>query len=175
MKRFTLLFLALSSLTFAGVSIKEGNNTTSSVGTNTASAGINVNVSATVTDTGTELYIADANGNQISDVSFHHVLQAGNVGDQGDGSLTANLSVQGNALSNAGTFEHSFGNSSLTLTNNGNNLTSNLEASTGIILDQKKATLTVKSNLKGNAVAGEYTSQATTLTVTYNKTSATSK
>lgn len=182
MKRFTLLFLALSSLTFAGVSTTSGNNPISVNGTGdnnaNASAGINVNVSAVVTDGGTELYIADKDGVQISDVNFHHVLQAGDVNNQGDKTLTANLLVKGTALANAGTLDYNFGNgdsnvsASLALKNTtdiSQILTSTLSANTGTITTNQEAPLTVTSTLAGDVVAGTYSTESTTLTVTYNK------
>ncbi|MGL5934479.1 MAG: hypothetical protein ACRCZI_02530, partial [Cetobacterium sp.] len=72
MKRITLLFLALSSLTLAGVSTTTGPNPISTPGKEDTSptAGINVNVSATVTAEDTELVITDASGTPISEVSF---------------------------------------------------------------------------------------------------------
>lgn len=181
MKRFTLLFLALSSLTFAGVSTTTGNNPISVDGTGdnnaNASAGINVNVSAVVTAGGTELYIADKDGVQISDVNFHHVLKAGTLAGQEETSLTANLLVKGTALANAGTLEHTFRNNKLTLKNTtdiSKTLTSALSAIPGTITTNQEAPLTVVSNLVDasdatNITAGTYSTESTTLTVTYNK------
>lgn len=179
MKRFTLLFLALSSLTFAGVSTTSGNNPISTPTTTdpvaNPTAGINVNVSAVVTAGGTELYIADTNGTQISDVNFHHILQAGSLAGQGDGSLTANLLVKGTALANTGNLTTEFGNTDgvLTLKNTtdiSKTLISKLQAETDPITTNKEAPLTVTSSLAGEAFAGTYSTESTTLTVTYNKT-----
>ncbi|MGL4366597.1 MAG: hypothetical protein ACRCSJ_08765 [Cetobacterium sp.] len=178
MKRITLLFLALSSLTLAGVVTphKTGPNpisTPNNDGGTGATAGINVNVTATVTGP-LDLVITDANGTPISEVTFDHILKAGQIAGQGEQSLTANLRVSGNAItSNADVafLSSNFGNDSLTLKNLDNSLTSNLTAFNGGY-DNNGAVLNVTSTLgDGEAFAGNYETQTTTLTVTYSKTS----
>lgn len=176
MKRITLLFLALSSLTLAGVTTTTGPNPTSTPNTEDtgATAGINVNVSATVTGETPELIITDASGTPISAVNFNHELEAGEVTNQGEQTLTANLRVKGSALSEANYLDKlvpTLGVDSLTLTNGvtGNTLTSALTTSKNGF-DNNGAVLNVTSALAGTAIVGNYAAQTTTLTVTYNKT-----
>lgn len=173
MKKITLLFLALSSLSLAGVlAPTNGNNpinTPNTDGTG-ATAGINVNVSATVTSAETDLVITDLNGTPISEVTFNHVLTAGDVTGQGEQSLTTNLKVKGAALSNAGTLATTFGNETLTLTNGTSSLLSTLESTPGAIGSSGEASLSVTSAVSGTAAIGAYSTEQTTLTVTYNKT-----
>lgn len=166
MKRITLLFLALSSLALAGVKTTIGPNSNSTETT----AGINVNVSAIVTATDTELVITDSTGTPISEVDFNHILTAGEVTGQGEQSLTADLRVKGSALAPTGTLSTLFGNGTLTLTNGTSSLTTNLTATPGAIASNREASLSVISALSGEAVVGNYATQTTTLTVTYNKT-----
>lgn len=168
MKKIALLFLALSSLTLAGVSTTNNQNLTNSSTETNATAGININVSATVTAHAPELVITDASGNAISEVNFNHTLTAGSVVGQGEQSLTANLRVKGSTLNEANyltKLNSEFGSNSLTLANN---LTSNLTA-TKNGFDSNGAVLNVISTLSGEAVVGDYAAQITTLTVTYNK------
>ncbi|ERT68953.1 hypothetical protein HMPREF0202_01120 [Cetobacterium somerae ATCC BAA-474] len=171
MKKITLLFLALSSLTLAGVSTTSNPNLTNSVTDSNATASININVTATVTGP-LDLIITDANGTPISEVTFDHILIAG----QGEQSLTANLRVSGNAItSNADVVSLSseFGTNSLTLKNLDTSqaiLTSKLTAYNGGY-DNNGVVLNVTSTLNdGQALAGNYETQTTTLTVTYAKT-----
>ncbi|MGL5613147.1 hypothetical protein [Cetobacterium sp.] len=75
MKRITLLFLALSSLTLAAASTDIGDNDPFQTTSNSDTAGININVSAIVTTSDTtQLTIVDETGTQISDVNFYHIL-----------------------------------------------------------------------------------------------------
>ena len=75
MKKFTLLFLALSSLTFAAASTSGTKNENPTTSSTKDTAGININVSAFVTSfTETQLTIDDENGVQISTINFHHEL-----------------------------------------------------------------------------------------------------
>lgn len=181
MKRITLLFLALSSLTLAGVTTTTGSNSTNTpappVGSNvsTASASINVNVTATVTGP-LDLVITDANGTPISEVTFDHILKAGQIAGQREQSLTANLRVSGNAITSntdVASLSSNFDNDSLTLKNLNTQaapLTSKLTAYNGGY-DSNGAVLNVTSTLNdGQALAGNYETQTTTLTVTYAKT-----
>lgn len=175
MKKITLLFLALSSLTLAAVlAPTTGPNPTSTPNVNGtgATAGINVNVSATVTDKETDLVITDLSGTPISAVNFNHVLTAGKVADQGEQTLTTNLKIKGSALTNAGTLVSSFDKESLTLANGTNILTSTLTSASGAIASNGEASLSVTSALDstGMAAVGTYAAQTATLTVTYTKT-----
>lgn len=170
MKRITLLFLALSSLTLAGITTTTGPNPISSP---SPTAGINVNVSAIVTGEAPELVITDASGTPISAVNFNHELVAGNVDAQGEKTLTANLRVKGSALSKTNYWEKlvpTLAANSLILTNGvtDNNLTSAL-TTTKNGFDNNGAVLNVTSALSGEAVVGNYATQTTTLTVTYTK------
>lgn len=75
MKKITLLFLALTSLTFAAASTDTGDNDSFETKPNKDTAGINVNVSAIVTTSDTtQLTIVDETGTQISDINFYHIL-----------------------------------------------------------------------------------------------------
>lgn len=172
MKKFTLLFLALSSLALAKVlDPTTGNNpisTPNNEGTG-ATAGVNVNVTATVTGS-LDLVITDLSGTPISDVNFNHVLIAGDVADQGEKSLTANLKVKGTALATAGNLTTEFKSDSLTLTNGPSSLVSTLSSTPGTIGSSSEASLSVTSVLEGIAAIGAYSTEQTTLTVTYNKT-----
>lgn len=170
MKRITLLFLALSSLALAGVEVKPGPNFDNTNTNKASSATINVTVSATVTGA-PDLVITDLNGNPISEVTFNHVLTPGDVNTQVDQSLTANLRIQGDALSSITTtgFSTKFGTNTLELKNDTSTLTSTLLAETGTIAN-KEAPLIVKSSLSGEAIDGNYSAQQTRLTVLYEKT-----
>lgn len=173
MKKITLLFLALSSLALARITTTSNPNLTNTTNENTATAGINVNVSATVTATAPELVITDSNGTPISEVNFNHELAAGPLAGQGEQSLTANLRVKGSTLSETNYSDkltYSFGNSSLTLNNGTNTLTSNI-AATKNGFDNNGAIINVTSAIDVTEVAvlGTYAAQTTTFTVTYNK------
>ncbi|MHA4989714.1 hypothetical protein [Cetobacterium somerae] len=172
MKKFTLLFLALSSLALAGVldpTIGSNPISTPANDETGATAGVNVNVTATVTES-LDLVITDLAGIPISDVNFNHVLVAGDVAGQGEKSLTANLKVKGTALTTAGNLTTAFKNQSLTLINGSSSLTSTLSSTPGAIGSSGEASLAVTSALEGVAAIGTYSTEQTTLTVTYNKT-----
>ena len=89
MKKFTLLFLALSSLTFAAAYPSGTTNVDPTSSTTQDTAGINVNVSAIVTTSdATQLTIVDEAGTQISAVNFYHMLN-----QDGDNKLTGEVSL----------------------------------------------------------------------------------
>lgn len=172
MKRITLLFLALSSLALAEVDVSGGNNPIKDPGSSRSTAGIDIRVSATVIEKGTELRITDTSNNEISSVTFNHELITGNVTGQTQQTLTQQLLIQGNALTEAGNLTGSFETGTLTLTNNdnANTLTSTLGHKIEAINASKVAPLTINSSLTGEAVSGEYAVNTTTYTVTYSKT-----
>lgn len=104
MKKFVLLFLALSSLTFAAASITLGDNNPFTTTPSVSTAGINVNVSAIVTTSDvTQLTIVDENGKQISDVNFYHILtQSGDNTLGGETELTQSIYAKAPGLTEAG-------------------------------------------------------------------------
>lgn len=103
MKKFTLLFLALSSLTFAAASTSAGENNPFLTTSNNDTAGINVNVSAIVTTSdATQLTIVDGTGTQISDVNFYHILTQGEDNSLGgEKELTQSIYAQAPGLTDA--------------------------------------------------------------------------
>ena len=172
MKKFALLFLALSSLTLASVTNSNGTNPIKDPASPTSSAGINVNVTATVIENGTELRITDMDGTEISAVNFNHELVTGDVATQTQQELTQKLLIKGEALGYAGTLAGSFKTSTLTLQNGNASLESLLTYNIGTVdSSAKEAPLTISSALSGNdAVAGTYTQMSTQYIITYNKT-----
>lgn len=173
MKRITLLFLALSSLALAEVDVSGGNNPIKDPGSSRSTAGIDIRVSATVIEKGTELRITDTNDNEISSVTFNHELITGPVSGQTQQTLTQQLLIQGNALTEAGNLTGSFETGTLTLTNSGNptnTLTSTLGHKIEAINASNVAPLTINSSLTGEALSGEYAANTTKYTVIYSKT-----
>ncbi|MGL5230707.1 MAG: hypothetical protein ACRC8F_07810 [Cetobacterium sp.] len=103
MKRITLLFLALSSLTFAAAYPSGTANVSPSTSTTQDTAGININVSAIVTtSTSTQLEIVDETGTQISAVNFYHMLNQDNNNNlTGDVSLNQTIYAKAPGLTEA--------------------------------------------------------------------------
>ncbi|MGL5377934.1 MAG: hypothetical protein ACRCYT_07115 [Cetobacterium sp.] len=158
MKKTALLLLALSSLAFGAI----------------PSAQVDVSVSATVLEDAPSLIITDDKGTEISAINFHHILQASDssVSDV----LTTNIRAKAAGLTeaNSGGLSTNFSNSAVELshqTNTGNKLTSSLLATPGLEFDNELgAPFIVSSSLSGNnAIVGEYPSQQSKLTITYNK------
>lgn len=172
MKRITLLFLALSSLTLAKVNNSSGNNPIKDPASPTSTAGINVNVSATVITKDTELRITDTDGNEISAVNFNHELVTGPVAGQNQQKLTQNLLIKGDALASNGNISGFFKDNDLTLQNGSDSLKSNLTYTISAVdISKKEAPLTISSSLSGNdAIAGTYVENSTSYVITYNKT-----
>lgn len=172
MKKFTLLFLTLSSLTLASVTNSNGTNPIKDPASPISSAGINVNVTATVIGKGTELRITDLNGDEISAVNFNHELVTGDVATQTQRELTQNLLIKGEALGSAGKLAGKFDKTSFTLSNGNSELTSNLESTFGDVdSSNKQATLSIISSLSSTSpiTIGTYAEQTTQYTVTYTK------
>lgn len=166
MKRITLLFLALSSLALAGVEIRPGSNFGNTNTTSASSATIDVSVSATVNANPPDLIITDQFGNEVSEVTFNHVLIESE--DNATQSLVANLKLKGDALGAVGESYTNFSTKTLELKNDDNTLTSTLDAEIGTI-SNGEAPLTVSSNLTGTPKAGDYSLEQSRLTVTINK------
>lgn len=174
MKKYVLLFLALSSLTFANVVVTNGRNVNTDGhltvnGENSAS--IDITVSAIVTDTGPAIEIVDEDGNPVTSVSFIHELAAGtDVTTQQQKELTANLRIKATA-GNTATIQSS------NLVRTELNLTDSLKSTLSTTVPQDGAIsangtpFTVTSTLSGTVplVEGTYSDGGTSLTITYAK------
>lgn len=179
MKKYVLLFLALSSLSFADVTITKGKNAkidgqTVGVGGAT-SASINIDVSATVTDVGPEIEIVDEKGNPVTAVNFMHELKAGNIDGQAQQELNTDLRVK-TTNGSTGTVSGNFGSNTLTLTdtNSGNMLTANLASglSPSANVNNNGTQFRISSTLSDATVVADesYSSNSTSYTITYTKT-----
>lgn len=172
MKKYVLLFLALSSLSFAEVVITNGNNSNNgghlSIG-GAGTASIGITVTATVSDDYPSLEIVDESGAPVTSVGFNHVVLSGNA--EVNQNLTANLRVKATA-SNAITIQTA---SIVTETHTLGGLTSTLSHTTPIaIVDSDGTAFSVTSTLTGNASAmtGTATAAPTNLNITYSKNDA---
>ncbi len=170
MKKYVLLFLALSSLSFAEVVITNGKNVNtgghlSLGGPGTASIGITV--TATVSDDYPSLEIVDESGASVTSVGFDHVVLSGN--DAVNQNLTANLRVKATAGNTISISQASI----VTETHTLGSLTSTLShtVSTSSV-DSDGTAFSVTSTLTGNAstMTGTATAAPTSLNITYSKT-----
>lgn len=174
MKKYVLLFLALSSLSFADVIITSGRNVNTdghlTVG-GESSASININVSAVVSDEGPAIEIVDENGNPVTAVNFVHALTTGaDLNTQQQKELTANLKVIATAGNTATINGATLGRDNLTLDTN---LTSTLTTTvpTDGTVSDAGTPFGITSTLAGSVpnTAGEYSGGSTSLTITYSK------
>lgn len=173
MKKITLLFLALSSLTFAAAYPSGAENINSNQSTTQDTAGININVSAIVTtSTSTKLEIVDENGKQMSAINFYHMLN-----QDEEKNLTGDLILEQTIYAKApGLAEATKGKiSTNTLTPfESQNFTSNVSTTQSAFDDSVKGvkyTLTSTASATGSIPTGqliETTPQV--LTFTYDKT-----
>lgn len=174
MKKYVLLFLALSSLSFAAVTITSGKNGDTgghlTVGGAT-SASININVSATVSAEGPAITIVDENDNPVTAVNFEHELKTNTaLASQQQQELTANLKVIATAGNTATINSATLGKSDLALDTN---LTSTLTTTVptdGAVTDTGTP-FGITSTLSGDVPTspGEYSGGSTSLTITYSK------
>lgn len=171
MKKYVLLFLALSSLSFAEVVITNGENSNNgghlSIG-GQGTASIGITVTATVSDDYPSLEIVDESDAPVTSVGFNHLVSTGNTSVNQD--LTAYLKVKataGNTISisgaSIGTKTHSLGS-----------LTSTLTHTVPIAsVDSSGTAFSVTSTLTGTTSgmsAGSLNTGSTSLNITYSKT-----
>lgn len=172
MKKITLLFLALSSLTFAAA-YPSGSATSS---TTKDTAGINVNVSAIVTTSPTtQLTIVDETGTQISDVNFYHILtqdESNNLG--GEKELTQFIYAQAPGLTEARKSKLSNNTLGTFTGTNDSKFSSNVEVKQNEFdtdINGVKYTLTSTADAKEKLITDtDIITQSQTLTFTYDKT-----
>lgn len=170
MKKYVLLFLALSSLSFADVIITSGGNVNTD-GHLTVGGDSSASVSAVVTEDGPAIEIVDENGNPVTAVNFVHTLTAGaDLATQQQKELTANLKVIATAGNTATISGATLGRSNLALDTN---LTSTLTTTVptdGTVTDTGTS-FGITSTLAGSvpSSAGTYADGATSLTITYSK------
>lgn len=178
MKKYVLLFLALSSLSFADVIITSGRNVNTdghlTVGGD-SSASININVSAVVSEDGPAIEIVDENGNPVTAVNFVHTLTAGaDLTTQQQKELTTNLKVIATAGNTAAISGATLGRTNLNLdAASGGSLVSTLTTTVptnGTVTDTGTS-FGITSTLAGSvpSSAGTYADGATSLTITYSK------
>lgn len=176
MKKYVLLFLALSSLTFADVVLTNGRNANNdghlTVGGD-SSASIDITVSAVVTDDGPAIEIVDEEGNPVTSVSFIHALTAGTeLSTQQQKELTANLKIKATAGNTATITNSTLGRTELNLTENlKSTLTTSVPQDGTVTSDGTN--FNVVSTLSGAIpTAGTYSEGGTNLTITYSKQTA---
>lgn len=176
MKKYVLLFLALSSLSFADVIFTSGRNSNVdghlTVG-GESSASININVSAVVTEDGPAIEIVDENGNPVTAVNFVHALTAGSdLSTQQQKELTANLRIVATARNTASITAATLGRNELTLDSE-SDLVSTLTTTvpTNGTVTESGTSFGITSSLSGSVPesAGTYSDGATNLTITYSK------
>lgn len=178
MKKYVLLFLALSSLSFADVTITKGKNAKSGGQTvdvgGATSASINIDVSATVTNVGPEIEIVNDQDEPVTAVNFEHALATGSIDGQTQQELKTFLKVKTTNGSN-GTVTGNFGNNTLTLTGNdpSNTLTANLASNLGTDADVNNngTQFRISSTLSNATVTADesYSSSSTSYTIIYSK------
>ncbi|MGL5855439.1 MAG: hypothetical protein ACRCYA_09405 [Cetobacterium sp.] len=177
MKRITLLFLALSSLTLAAVTVNYGDNFTSNQEDSTSTSSININVTASVSDfETTQLKIVDADGKEITSLDFHHNLDSDrNNKLSGEMNLTQDIYAIAHGLTQdrigkitqEAPTKFELKNTS---SQNSFETTFNSEkANTIDIVRGLKFTLTSTVPAETEATGGSYTGSSQQLTLTYNK------
>ncbi|MGL4652739.1 hypothetical protein [Cetobacterium sp.] len=164
MKKITLLFLALSAVTFSNLKSE-----------------IDVTVSAVIAGEAPSITITDENDSPINSLFFDHFLEQGE--ESIENTLSHNLKVTGNTLrgDNIKNLNASFTTSSGIIQNstsdnfnlasqlNANLDTSNIKASDKVV----SVPLTVTSTLSGIPGSDDYGVFKTQLTVTLNKVTTT--
>lgn len=177
MKKSLLLFLAISSLSFAAASTTTGANANLSNNNDTTSATIDVNVTANVFASETQLIITDESGEQISAVNFEHNLTQTGSALIGETELTKTIlakanGINGNKLTASGL---NIGNNSFSLVNiidgNHTSIEGNLNLSQSTQTVANQVPYVIASTITSNATAteGTYTTDAKKLTITFNK------
>lgn len=174
MKKITLLFLALSSLTLAAVTVTPGENTSS----NETTSSININVTASVSafET-TSLQIVDDKGAAISSVDFHHNLDKNGQTLQGETDLSQEIyAIAGGLTTDRVSKITSEAPKEFVLTNqddSNSTITTSFTTEKATSVDPIKGLkFTLKSSVPtdaANVIEGSYAGEAKTLTLTYNK------
>lgn len=178
MKKVLFMILALSSVTFAGVTTTHGNNINPSATETSASASINVNVSAIVSGANPSLVITDTNGKEISGVEFTHYLK---ISNNEKANLIKNIDIQARSEYfqgiTSGSHTVSFDNTTanLTGTNSSNKISSELSVTQNTIdfihgILPIKLTNSFTEEASTPFIADTYTSPTNKLTVSFTKT-----
>lgn len=174
MKKSLLLFLAISSLSFAAASVTTGDNI-QTTNIDLAKSTINVNVSAFVTGADTSLIItSDAEGkNPISAVNFEHNLTMSNNALLGEKNLSQVIYAHAPGI-NSSKLSHNTLNS-YELNNSDSDETTTLNGNLSVEKDTQTTNNSVKYTIGSNitsttAPLGSYETSTQALTITFNKT-----